>query len=369
VAREVDDGVSGARGRGGGGREVGGGGRGWSAAAGEAGRRRRERLVAAKGPLVERGVKSTWSSGPQPPDPRSARSFASSACVALAQGSSIAHILPQLTGRHPQTLTDLLPDIKSTHMASRSRAPPVSKEIILPDNKTRVVATPKPDGQLLVMCPRCSNGITLPRTGNPHRLFVHWEGCVGAFATPTPASELPDHTPSRLTISETPVRPQPADTLEDNPSDAEDTPRALGFELGSRPFEPLPALFPGMAGDCPGFDIRLERAWTRYPHARHQDEDLSWFPVKVDKAGHVVTVKSTKCTGTKVPNQPCTDCATVCHSNDLKVFLERIIHAPEHTPYRFLSFEQLLELVNKYKDECQRLRTQVRLEMCVRMHS
>jgi hypothetical protein len=78
----------------------------------------------------------------------------------------------------------------------------------------------------------------------------------------------------------------------------------LALQLAA-PFEP--ALFPDMADEYLRFENQIERALAGYAHARHHDQHVGLFSVKVGKDGHVVAIPFTR--------------------------KKNILHAPEHIPH------------------------------------
>lgn len=214
------------------------------------------------------------------------------------------------------------------------------------------------DGKKMVRCPVCKSWFTLPKNKSPTQFLRHWSACSTLLVA---APLIPmGQVLSQLTISETPR------TLMSGASSATSTTPVPTSERSSCSgaavalVHQAPANLSVTEHPCPGFVVQLDRALKWYPHACHQDKDMGWFPIKFDKNGQDMTIQSTRCAGTTVGNQPCLACTLACNSQDLQVFLDRIAEAPEHTPYHYLSWEQLLVLVQRYQRECTHLQTTVR---------
>jgi hypothetical protein len=310
-----------------------------------------EHVERPKGAALKRAMKSTPPSDTQPPSRRGVPPPR----VAEFELPRLIHAPPRL---QPAASIFFVKAWLFAILAMASNSD-LADTLAIP-NREPIPIKIGPDGKHSVECPKCRTRIALPKRGRNANFWKHYDVCVDVFAAVVP----PQHPQlSQLMISESPAMsraPSPSSPRNTTPT----TPRAISPHRSSfrrttvtpeRPATPSTELL----SSCAGFTIEPTSALLRYPLARHQDHDLGWFLVSMDPDGRHIVIKSTRCKGASAFGRTCAECVKVCNSTDLAEFLDRIAEALPNTPYEYLSFEQLLAVVDKQHKELRQLRTQV----------
>jgi hypothetical protein len=116
---------------------------------------------------------------------------------------------------------------------------------------------------------------------------------------------------------------------------------------------------------CPGIGVPWlpGSIWESYPYHQHAVREVGWTPIGFDSKANMIFIRSDNCANQlfEEDEAPCTRCLIVEHSAEFKSFISRATEAKEHTPWNYLTSEQLLGLLKKMAGQLNFLRTKVHL--------
>jgi hypothetical protein len=114
---------------------------------------------------------------------------------------------------------------------------------------------------------------------------------------------------------------------------------------------------------CPGVGISWlpGSVWESYPYHQHAMRAVGWMPIGFDPKENKIFIRSDSCANQLFENDevPCTRCLLVEHSPEFRRFISRATEAKEHTPWNYLTSEQLLGLLKKMAGQLKILRIKV----------
>ncbi|KIM39217.1 hypothetical protein M413DRAFT_29401 [Hebeloma cylindrosporum] len=218
----------------------------------------------------------------------------------------------------------------------------------------------------LIACDICQKTIQLTKSANPNAFFVHRKSCSNRITSESGPSNVSQqdaleptgrdshqrqHSLSRLSTSFSHLQtasPMPSPTVVDS------NPRADYFSIPvihtSRPTR-----------ICPGIGVSWlpGSVWESYPYHQHAARAVGWMPIGFDPKANKIFLRSDKCAMELFENDeaPCTRCLLVEHSVEFKSFISRATEVKEHTPWNYLTGEQLLGLLKKMAGQLNTLRT------------
>ncbi|RDB15564.1 hypothetical protein Hypma_004145 [Hypsizygus marmoreus] len=119
---------------------------------------------------------------------------------------------------------------------------------------------------------------------------------------------------------------------------------------------------------CPGTWIKWSPGsiWTSYPYFQHEVCNVGWRPIAWSAERQEICLRAQNCKldASDVDGGPCNACRWVEHSARFRQCIERAEHAQKHTPWAYLTAEQLHALMKKMVDKIKRLETQVTFFIC-----
>ena len=114
---------------------------------------------------------------------------------------------------------------------------------------------------------------------------------------------------------------------------------------------------------CPGAEIVWVPGsiWSTYPYHQHLIHAIGWTPASFDKTKNKIYLRSDKCAGelSEFDLSPCVECRVIPYSSRFKDFMQRAQEAMEHTPWGYLTSEQLQGLAKRLVYDLNKLRTKV----------
>ena len=116
---------------------------------------------------------------------------------------------------------------------------------------------------------------------------------------------------------------------------------------------------------CPGVEIVWAPGsiWSTYPYHQHLIYTIGWTPASFNKTENKIYLRSDKCLGelSEFDLSPCVECRIIPYSSCFKDFSQRAKEAmdSEHTPWDYLTSEQLQGLAKRLVCDLKKLRTKV----------
>lgn len=219
-----------------------------------------------------------------------------------------------------------------------------------------------------VQCDICKSQVRLTTTGHPDRFFQHRNFCyikaerekaLVQEQHPTPALAVGHHQrpryPANSSLSElstslsnlrtnSPFRPTVLNHFSQNP-----------LPTSQQPEKPM--LCHGTQVDWTPGSI-----WVSYPYHQHEVRMVGWSPIAFNSKTNTITLRSDKCSGSLSKEEfeaPCRSCRNVPYSTEFRDFIERATEAKPHTPWHYLTSDQMQGLLAKMAAELRILRTKV----------
>ncbi|KAJ8092973.1 hypothetical protein PM082_011293 [Marasmius tenuissimus] len=114
---------------------------------------------------------------------------------------------------------------------------------------------------------------------------------------------------------------------------------------------------------CSGASVTWKNgsAWSSYPWAIHDETQFPWDPIHYSKESNTLLLRSRACTAAHIAAgaRTCSKCSSIPDSRRFHEMLERASSAKPHTPYRYLSHNQLTKIIDDYRGITVKLRAKV----------
>jgi hypothetical protein len=218
----------------------------------------------------------------------------------------------------------------------------------------------------LLVCDICKKTIRLTKSANPNAFFEHRKFCAIREAKKSADYDIPD-TPTSTSRSSNTLQSQYSlsglatsfshlQTASPMPS-----PIARNTQVD---FFSIPTVHKSRwVKICPGIGVSWlpGSVWETYPYHQHATRAVGWTPIGFDSEANKIFIRSDNCANQLFEEDaaPCTRCLMVEHSVEFKSFISRATEAKEHTPWNYLTSEQLLGLLEKMAGKLNFLRTKV----------
>lgn len=101
--------------------------------------------------------------------------------------------------------------------------------------------------------------------------------------------------------------------------------------------------------------------WDTYPYHQHGTQDLAWEPIGFTESDKWLRIRSKSCRvilagDSELNSRCCSECAKVPHSAAFTKFRKRAVDASEHTPWLYLTYQQLHAVLVKLSSQYKALR-------------
>lgn len=116
---------------------------------------------------------------------------------------------------------------------------------------------------------------------------------------------------------------------------------------------------------CPGYTVSWSAGsvWTTYPYHQHGTrESMGWTPIAFQIDPNTIVLQANTCSK-EIPESntlPCTSCGNIEFSSSFVSFVNRAKEAKAHTPWDYLTSEQLQTLLNQMSAQLKLVQTKVR---------
>jgi hypothetical protein len=163
--------------------------------------------------------------------------------------------------------------------------------------------------------------------------------------TPVPDTPTPDHPVFRFPP---PLHVSASSTVESSSSATNTLPHVSMSEIAENvsPTTTAYQLVP-----CSGFKRAFPSIYRGYAFGAHDESDMDWDPVGLDKVSKQIVFRASACTGALVPaGEACTPCHYIAVSDKFCNFLDRAnleVDEHDHLPYNFLTLDQSNKLLRK----------------------
>jgi hypothetical protein len=251
-------------------------------------------------------------------------------------------------------------------------------------------------GTHYIDCHRCGDSITLTVTGHLRNFYNHINGTVckknlskdGVHNTGSRSSafHLQTSSSSSVSPSESPISSVSgiissfSNLHASSPHGPHPTP--VPEILDSRVLRPhasasashasaasIPSIQIPKLELCPGVEISWAPGsiWSTYPYHQHLIHTIGWTPASFNKTENKIYLRSDKCAGelSEFDLSPCMECRIIPYSSRFEDFMQRAKEAMKHTPWDYLTSEQLQGLAKRLVCNLKKLRTQVSRLLCI----
>ncbi|PPR04251.1 hypothetical protein CVT26_004196 [Gymnopilus dilepis] len=228
-------------------------------------------------------------------------------------------------------------------------------------------------GQHIIECDLCTRKIRLPKTGHPDNFYRHRNHCPLRNKDATAPKELQikqyqvpinqSASTSGLSTSEYVRQPSQTPQISQIISSlshlhTESRPQSPTFPLLSVPMIRRPKL-----RLCPGIDVEWSAGsiWATYAYHQHEGDSLPWTPVGFDSKNNTIRLRDDHCLGELAEHDvsPCHRCQCLPFSREFKNFEARSKEVEDFTPWHYLTFSQMVDLLKQMSGQLRTLRTEL----------
>ena len=229
-----------------------------------------------------------------------------------------------------------------------------------------------------VICDVCNKKVRLTKSAHPHGLFEHRKFCI-IRERKQKSENQPSSSIFRVS---NPVQPHVGSGSGRIPrlhslsgiiasfSEMQTECPIPSPTINSAPFSghfQVPIIRrPRPARNCPGSEIdwKAGSIWQTYPYHQHELRlsGLGWRPIGFNSKDNNIILRSEKCAIElfEFDESPCSNCRAIQYSVEFQNFVSRATQLPkDHTPWNFLTAEQMLALLKKMAAQLKNLRTKV----------
>ena len=230
-----------------------------------------------------------------------------------------------------------------------------------------------------VQCDICKKKIRLTSSAHPHWLFEHRKYCIIREGKRQSENQAPStifrvsnpHVAGPLRMESGPIsRVNSLSGIITSFSEMQTASPIPSPSINSTSFShhfQRPIIRkPKPVRTCPGSEIDWQAGsiWQTYPYHQHESRVSGWKPIGFNSKENKIILRSEKCATElfEYDESPCSNCRVIQYSAEFQNFVSRATQVPkEHTPWNFLTVDQMLALLKKMAEQIKILRKKVQI--------